>query len=347
MSTLDIPNTLTAPPSWMTLWPIAFTARKGPWTLHDRRRWATLSPEDKTVTVVDPAQDSALPGLKPALESGQLIGYRAGRRAVVATGDGFIKILRPSRLSMAVERHERINPHRQLNTPDLVAVHEDGRLVLSRLPGRSLHGYLRDRGSSASQAVIDTAAAIATFHGQTRALPANHKRQVGAEPASNRPDWLDVVARADAPWAHELDRRWSTLDRSAIGLTPATGRRTIVHGDLHDKNVMLGSAKAAGSDGLPSLLDLDDVGFGRPESDVGNLTAHLVLRSLQATGTSDIGRQWSDRFTDAYQQHLPLELGLVRRVEQQTWLRLAGLYRFRRASRHLAPVLADLGTAKR
>jgi hypothetical protein len=93
-----------------------------------------------------------------------------------------------------------------------------------------------------------------------------------------------------------------------------------------------------------TLLDLDLAHPGDPAEDVGNLMAHLVLRSLQAGRGLPPGRADAERFLGAYVRSTgsPTD-GAVIGSGARTLLRLACLYRFRRPWRNLSRPLAGEG----
>ncbi|MDH4171791.1 MAG: hypothetical protein OEW42_19585, partial [Acidimicrobiia bacterium] len=129
----------------------------------------------------------------------------------------------------------------------------------------------------------------------------------------------------------------------------------VVHGDLHDKNVfcdtprpadaaqltatpLLADAAPLGGAGPLALIDLDGLGLGAPEDDVANLAVHLELRNLQARTGLPFGTRSGELYR-SYQRTQPLDRERLEAVERHTWFRLACLYQYRVASRHLVPQL--------
>jgi len=326
-------NSLPMPP-WLAKWPITFPCSKGAWTVRNDDHWGALIPETGRVSIVDPVADPALPGLRAALASGRLISYRVGRRAVVAAADSFIKVVRPKRVAKVVANHEAIVRLASCTVPQLVGYETDGRITISVIKGDSLHQKLR-HGCLDEQCVnaqcLNTgdlslvAASVAALHGPSPPVDINDLPDGGG--------WLDTVERFQ-------DRGPGSL-RSAheqIPKTPAA-RTHVLHGDLHDKNVFLGGYGAA-------LIDLDGVAAGPAEVDVGNLTAHIMLRAMQAGVGEPAGWRHISEFLEAYRRHRPLNDELVATVQRQTWLRLSGLYQFRQTSRHLVLLLAQLASVQ-
>jgi Ser/Thr protein kinase RdoA (MazF antagonist) len=64
-----------------------------------------------------------------------------------------------------------------------------------------------------------------------------------------------------------------TVHRAAAGLSAAWPITTVVHRDLYEEQILLGSRIG--------LIDLDDAALGPAELDVGNLVAHIELLELR------------------------------------------------------------------
>ena len=294
--------------------------------------WGRLDPETGAVDTVDPAADRKLPALASAVERGELIGYRAGRRAIVAAPDRFIKVVRPSRLEALVATHRTLaaTGPPDLALPHLLASAEAGSLDLSPVPGRSLHQLLRSRPSESTvrRALDAIGAALASFH----ATPPGPDRPRRAPDEAAR--WVATVGRSEPGEA-------ARLAEVADGLPPLapTGlaRSAVVHGDLHDKNVFV-------TTGGVGLIDLDSVALGCPEDDVANLGVHLELRALQVGAEPALGHDRARRLFTTYGRHRPLDEQRLDAVQRHTWFRLACLYRFRAASRPLVPELLRRAT---
>lgn len=132
--------------------------------------------------------------------------------------------------------------------------------------------------------------------------------------------WL--AARVPAWLANSYD-----AVAESLGDPPPSGLRSLVHGDLHDRNVLLDGARGG-------IIDLDGVGVGDPAIDVGNLAAHVVLRALQR----------GDEVADGRAEALAVAAGHPAGESAAPWVartlfRLAVLYRFRIRWAHLTPIL--------
>jgi len=111
-----------------------------------------------------------------------------------------------------------------------------------------------------------------------------------------------------------------------------------LHRDFHDKQVFIDAAGRAG------ILDFDTMALGEPALDVANMLVHLELRALQHRCSPEAAGQAAEAFMEAYRPEAPVRQRLAA-YEAATRLRLACLYTWRPAWRHLGPVL--LGGQKR
>lgn len=283
--------------------------------------WSVLEPESGAVTLIDPADDAALPALGPALERGELIGYRAGRRAVISTGSSYIKIVRPGRMERIRSLHQLARSS-AIQVPRLLAGTTADALELAPIAGTSLHARLRS-GRSPLAPLRMIGRTLAALH----AAPPARELRLRNHDSPER--WIDTVARVEVEARHELERVAADLPP----LAPLMNRPwSVVHGDLHDKNVFT-SGRQVG------LIDLDSLGVGPSETDLGNLGVHLRLRALQAGHSPAVGERHAEELYAAYATFRPVDWRALAVVERHTWFRLSCLYRFRRASRPLVPEL--------
>ena len=305
-------------------WPVLYPRANGVWTLRCGDRWGVLDPETGRVEQVDPTTDRRLPGLAAASREGQLCGYRAGRRAIVAAPTSFIKVVRPDRVDTLVRRHALLDSSElSFAVPRVLDAAIDGRVELSVMAGQSLHHCIR---ADPSRSLADVGALIAALH--------RHPL----------PSWLPV-RQPDNPksWVAS-SRRWPTghqamIERAATQLPELRPRaEVVVHGDLHDKNIFCSPAHL-------SLIDLDGLALGAPEDDVANLAVHLELRNLQARTGLAVGTRTKSLY-DAYMRVEPLDHERLRAVEAHTWFRLACLYQYRTASERLVHTLLRLATGQ-
>lgn len=226
--------------------------------------------------------DRKLPALQGLLEQGaDLVVHRPRRRAVLRRErDGvaeYVKLLRPGRVSRMVTAHQRVETALAgaCAVPEICAAEDDeGVVVLSALPGASLHDLARNPSADPDQ----------LRHGWQalgRALARlQEDHDGGLELGTHGPEreietvrqWWDPVRDwGTLPAMAELD-----LDDTLAPLRTGTPTRYgLLHRDLHDKQVL------CAPDGRIGLLDLDTAARGEPALDLANLLAHLELRVHQ------------------------------------------------------------------
>jgi hypothetical protein len=313
-------------------WPVAYPRHRGPWTLKGTGGWAGYDPDRGQIDVVDPPDDQALPALAGALDRGHLVGYRVGRRAVVAAPDRFTKVIRPKRLDPLVATHRWLAAADvTFATPHVVGCDPAGAVELSMIRGVDLHQLLRSgcSGFDLVPVIERVAEALVTLHAAT---PADHLTTSSPDTPER---WIETVARAEPSAVSELQTVADTLPPlPAVALTPT-------HGDLHDKNVF------SASDGRIGLIDLDGVALAAAEDDVANLCVHLQLRALQGSRPETEHGELADRLVGRYCDDRSLNLDRIEATTAHTWFRLACIYRFRRAGRHLVPELLRRAAGRR
>ena len=328
-----------SPPVATGTWDVLYPRPEGRWSGYaqrgDSRRYGLYDPVTGLFETVRPEDDAALPALACWLRRGELLAYRPGRRAMVLTAEGtYAKVLRPRRVAPLVARiaaAEEAAREAGVGFPDLarlVGVDPDGVVRFAPLPGPSLHDVLvgTATGPDAATAVLDrVGAALARFQDVAAAPVGDGAGTAAQEPAT----WAALAAR-DAP---ELAGRYGEV-LAELPAAPSDGVTVLVHGDLHDRNVVVGAAVG--------FLDLDLLGRGGPADDPGNLAAHLVLRALQYGADGQWGRRAAARLVGGYIRHGGVATSeAVTAVGARTLFRLACLYRFRRRWRPLVPALLD------
>lgn len=77
------------------------------------------------------------------------------------------------------------------------------------------------------------------------------------------------------------------------------------------------------------FIDLDGLGCGGAEVDVGNLAVHLQLRAMQSGRSVDRAVANCQTLYETYSARVPLDVEILHSVEQHTWFRLGCLYLLR------------------
>ncbi|QDV08189.1 Phosphotransferase enzyme family protein [Planctomycetes bacterium Poly30] len=286
----------------------------------------------------NPWEDRKLPAAAECLRDG-LLAWRPGRRAVATSRDGgaVTKLFRPKRLEDAVLRHElalagagRI-PHWQI--PGIQRVdREAARIDFERIQGTELPVLGRHAGEWRR-----IGAGLAEFQ---RAL------DVSGLPRHGRREELDGIAQLHRRYSVLFGDRLPDVDDAVHRLerwvAKAPPRVSVaVHRDFHDGQFLVTESGV-------TVLDFDQLCAGEPEVDLGNLTAHFVLRQLQNRSTV----QANDVRDCALAAMTGFEIdedesahAALRFYQAATFVRLAVLYSLRPRWRSLRGVLLQHASA--
>lgn len=245
--------------------------------------------------IAPPGRDHGLPGLPDAAAEGQVVVHRLGRRAVVRTGDRFVKVVRPhtveavataTRTGRVLARAAGFDAPTVLDPTRIDGEagsgpgsgkesRGGGRVDQSVLPGTSAH----EAGGSAAPGDWDrwwhdwsvrwpdltgadtTDVPGLTVHGPEQEVVTLRR-------------WVDqVVALRVLDGLGERLREESEAAVEALREDPGP-RSRVSHRDLHDKQIFFGGPR-------PGLLDFDTVALAEPALDLANLAVHVRLRSAQ------------------------------------------------------------------
>ncbi len=219
-----------------------------------------------------------------------VVGYRPGRRAVVRVEGPdqvvYLKLVRPARAAALARRHQALF-EAGLPVPELLAADlDDGLLVLGGLPGSVLRDRLIGAGTGDGAGSVPSSVELAPMLATLASVP------LGRTPARRRP-LADVSAHVEvlAAVLPELGPRCrALLERLRVedpGDPAAIGAGRVVHGDLHDAQVMVDDAGR-----ITGLLDLDDVGVGAAADDLGNLVGHAATMASVSADPAGL-RRWT------------------------------------------------------
>lgn len=269
--------------------------------------------------------DRRLEALAPLLAQpdAALLVHRAERRAVVrleraGKAPRYAKLVRPERTKTMLEANEAAATlgAGAFSTPRLLeADAETGVTVWSAVPGTPLHDLFGRPGLARAAAEMG------------RALRALHDTVPRRRPALHSPDeeaaWLETWLRRLRPYAPRLHEEACAIAPGVLAaLSGSTSDPVLIHGDFHDKQVIVGDEDGIG------LLDFDTLATGEAALDVANAIIHFELRALQGLCAPSQSSEASQAFLDGYGASSEVRRRLQPYADG-TRLRLACLYAFR------------------
>ncbi len=277
---------------------------------------------------LQPVSDPKLPGAAKSLR-GKVIAWRPGRRAVAVGPDGrtIWKLFRKNRLPSAVLRHrlalEGCMGAKHWRVPRILSVDERrARVQFERIDGAEI-GVKRNE----SHKWKPVGAGLREFQAGVRTADLHHH---------DRRLELDTVSQLHQRYAQLFERRLSSVDRLLERLEgwvqpTTTSPPVAVHRDLHDGQFL---AKENGH----WVLDFDQLCAGEAELDLANLTAHFVLRDMQAENCDHAEGAEACSLSLISGYEIPNSNSAhqaLRFYQAATFVRLALLYQFRPKWRHL------------
>lgn len=356
-SRVDVDATARLPWPWAEAgsWDAVFPSRKGIWTVRfaeceGQQPYATFDHSVGALTFVEPENDPALPAVRDRMPGATVVAYRPGRRCVLRSSEGgtarWIKIVAPKRAAALDRRLRAVDQAASASGtafPRHARVLErdigQGVFVFDSLPGSSWYAITRS-GFSKTSFANEAAAVVAALSGlQGRAateaaeVAGIEHEEPGAAIADAR-RWCDYLKRIDEPIAAVASEALHHLT-GRIEASSGAGEACLVHGDFHDKNILLDRNSTVG------ILDFDSVRLGDPGLDPGNLGAHLVLRDLQRAGDALAGRARLDSWLSMWSGGSSAIGERSRLFAGVALVRLAAVYRLRRRFTALASQLID------
>ncbi len=306
-----------------------------------------------------PQEDEKLPGLRlldasccrealgiqaADLPSVRLLAWRWAARAVLAVqGAGgelhFVKLLKKRAFAPAKRLFDAL---RRSAAADLLSLPvrelpEDAAFVFEPAGARSLHSMLRESDSGAIDAHARSAlvASLAALGNATAEIVELPPRGLEDELASSK----KMLGRGlrFLPALQQLLDELARLDATALPPLAGSG---LVHGDLHDKQLFLGT-------GVCRLIDLEGMRLGPPVLDRMNLLVHLELREQQF-GASEKLRELIREVREAFPElALGDDPGTPEGIARSlATCRLAGVYAQRPASLDLARTLTKASASR-
>lgn len=269
--------------------------------------------------------DRRLKTLAPLVDAGaDLVVHRPERRAVVRTGEGesltFTKVVRPGRTADIVRRMEQAAAVPGLTAPRVTAVDEEaGTIRMSTLPGTTLHDLFTGEVPEGSASSVGEA--VRTLHSaQDVADVAVHDLAAEVDTARGLLHLARLHHALEARALDALDRDLAQAASVVVAAGPV-GARSLLHRDLHDKQLLVDGGRVG-------MLDVDTLGLGDPALDLGNLLAHLDLRVEQGWTSGATAAAVEDGVLEGY---APTErtLAATSGYRALTRVRLRALYAFR------------------
>lgn len=282
-------------------------------------------------------RDSRLPALRHAAKHGEVLVHRAHHRAVVRSGDQYVKIFRLRQANEAAGRHAWMNEllgAGDFLTPDIVS-YTPGSLTLTGLPGRSLFELGKD--PAVSDAQFEKAWhqwADAWVRQQALARTGRERLTLEGLPPRSAAVELANLRRIVNLWLlHAHDIPAAETQRHAVRAAAIRAAQGLLgtdadpfvwsHGDLHDKQIF------SADPGAPlGLLDFDEAGRAEAAADLANLAVHLQLRLGQHRLTA-VRYQSALREVVAAAEELQVTPARFDAYAGATRLRLGCLYSFR------------------
>lgn len=279
------------------------------------------------------------------IQSIDVLGYRLERRCVIKYNLNFrqsgiaksapksivIKITRPGQamhteniLALLNENGLADDGNKEIAIAKIFYMSEDAGIQVSEFaPGETLHN-LTD-GKNFVAACRSAASMIKKLHNINCDCLPSHSFENELDDLGKK---VSLLSSIFPELSSDLRTVCETLKTSARA-TDLEFKPACVHRDFYDKQVLY-------SPGRTTLLDYDSIASGDSAQDIGNFTAHLILRSLQEPVHSQNIRNGLEAFEHEYGL-ADESLAVRKRLWQSvTLLRLACLYALRPKWQRLA-----------
>ena len=209
---------------------------------------------------------------------------------------------RAARSSEALEAGEILHLPRRVGRSKRHRAH-----AFEWLPGATLREVL-DAPEPSIGSLQHVGHALAELHGQDAKLPLEPKGRV--QQLGQLIETLDILLPSAAPLNRAIRLRLERCDRSNIGAPRP------IHGDLHEKQVLLAGDRVG-------LCDLDDACLGDPADDLGLLIAHIERSRLTGRRSELLARQTVETLLESYRSARPMASTRLQRAVAEGLLHLA------------------------
>jgi aminoglycoside phosphotransferase len=221
----------------------------------------------------------------------EVVVYRPTERVVArvvdATGtERYVKVVAPAAVAPLVERHERL-ADAGLPVPRVVASGHSW-IAMEALRGPTLRDLVK---GTVDDVALPAPHDVLTLSRSIARADLGHHRPI-------RPRLLDAAAHA---------RMLATVVPGEAGLLTAVAERfdaeavvaesrprTIIHGDLHEGQLIVSAT------GIVGIIDVDDAGPGDPLDDVATLLGHLRYRALTDDVNGSVAEAYADDVREAF-----------------------------------------------
>ena len=222
----------------------------------------------------------------------QVRAYRPRRRAVLQLsapgGTAFVKVVRPAKARALHERH-RTATAAGCAVPESLGWTDDGLVLLSALPGRTLRAALV--GSAAVP--LDPESVVGMLDGLPPELAADGRRRwTWGQRASH---YAEVLAGSIPELAERARGVAAAVDHGA----EPEGPDVVVHGDFYESQLMVRDGRLSG------LLDIDTAGCGERLDDAACLLGHLSVFAQLRPARADVVTQLGEALQRRFERDLP------------------------------------------
>lgn len=285
------------------------------------------------IKVLPSGVDHKLPDLQGWSVDGDVVVHRFGKRAVVATDEGYVKVVRPEAARRVVAQAGQgylVAQGAGFDAPRVTGL-GSGWVQCSTLPGESWHDWGmqspdQDLWARSWRAWARRWPLLVTQDAEVAGI----QEHAGPQEQANLSRWTEAVAT----WSMlppELRPDFDLWVQNTLAELGKAGQPLVLaHRDLHDKQVLVDP-----STGRLGLLDFDTAAWAEPALDLANLAVHIGLRLDQGL--------WSEQHAAIAQeqvQEVRQALGVsddrFEAYAEATRIRLACLYLFRPRYRELA-----------